>query len=212
MAKEGKKSGTANNNNSITVETALDAAINGDNAGSPTSIPLEEECTDTPENETASTPKTVDRTLGCVVYQLDNQRLTESDLALAWKEFNNPRFNGRKISFKVRAIDQRTNQYMGEIVQITVIPNDLTHGSVSGRTIGFSGFLTGEVQTPNREGGGLCPQDPEGWEGAPIWVSISYDVYDQVGRIEAYKKNRTEYPLAKVDVSTALDLTANQVG
>jgi len=172
--------------------------------------PEELETGEPKEDDTESVKEDEPRTMrvshvyGCIVRPADGTYLTEAKVALAWKEFNNVNSGAREIPLAAQAVDPITGKEVGEPIGFRLVPNDITHGSTSGRTIGFSGYLTRNVSTPN---GGLSPNDAIGWSDGYIWVSIAFDLYDQIGRIDSYVNNSNRYELAAIEVSTALDLS-----
>lgn len=164
------------------------------------------------EDFTAETPETsvkrrVNRIYGCIVRPSDGMYLTEAKVAMAWKEFSNMNSDARIIRLTAQTVDPSSEERVGAPVEIEIIPNDITHGSVPGRTIGFSGYLANKASIPNWENGGVNPQDTVGWNEDHIWVSVVFDTYDQVGRIDSYANSISGYKLATVKPSTALNLS-----
>lgn len=153
-----------------------------------------------------SAKRRVNRIYGCIVRPSGGAYLTEADVAMAWKEFSNINSDARIIRLVAQAVDPSSGEVAGAPVEIEIIPNDITHGSVPGRTIGFSGYLANKAPIPNWENGGMTPQDAIGWDDDHIIVSIVFDIYDQVGRIDSYANSISGYKLAAIEPSTALNL------
>lgn len=146
------------------------------------------------------------RVLGCMVRPLDKANLTEADLALAWKEYNNAYTPAREVSMIAQAVDPDSGYEVYDPVTFVMTVYDLAHGGVPGRTIRFGGYLIGEIPEVPGGKGGLCPHDEIGWPTADhLWVSIIFDLYDQVGYIESYRNRAGEYKLRQIMPSSALN-------
>lgn len=151
--------------------------------------------------------KTADRVYGCAVKPV-NLMFTEAMIAEAWKESTNVYSKRREIHLVAQAVDPKTKENVGKSVKFSIIPNDLSHGSVPGRTICFTGYLTRNVNTPNHENGGLYPHDSRGWSDGDVWISIVFDLYDQIGEVSYYANKDKSYTLSNTGRSTALNPNA----
>lgn len=169
------------------------------------SVATEEDST--AETSDTSMKKRVNHIYGCIIRPSNDVYLTEAAVAMAWKEFSNMNSDARIIRLTAQAVDPSSGEIIGTPIEIEIIPNDITHGSVPGRTIGFSGYLATKASIPNWNNGGINPQDTVGWNEDHIWVSVVFDTYDQVGRIDSYANSISGYKLATVKPSTALNLS-----
>ena len=143
----------------------------------------------------------------CVVCPFeDDSPLLEEKITRAWKEYSNVNFPGRILRFVAQAYDTKARRFCGDPVHVEIIPNDISHGSVPGRTIGIAGFLVENTDTPNSDDGGLHPTDSIGWTRGRVWISMAFDLYDQIGHIVGYSNSDGDFSLPLSGMSTALGL------
>lgn len=151
---------------------------------------------------------TTDRVYACAV-RPKGLILTEAMVAEAWKESTNAYSKRREIHLIAQAVDPKTKENVGKSVDFSVIPNDLSHGGVPGRTVCFTGCLANNVNIPNYENGGLHPKDEIGWSEGCVWIAIVFDLYDQVGEVLHYvNKDGLPCELPATNRSTALNPNA----
>lgn len=151
---------------------------------------------------------TADRVYACAV-RPKGLILTEAMVAEAWKESTNAYSRRREIHLTAQAVDSKTKENVGKSVDFSVIPNDLSHGGVPGRTVCFMGCLANNVNIPNYENGGLHPKDKIGWSEGYVWIAIVFDLYDQVGEVLHYvNKDGLPCELPATNRSTALNPNA----
>lgn len=154
-------------------------------------------------------PVFADRTYACIVRPASGT-LRLDDLLLSIRELSNADSTAREISLRVQAATPRDREdivAVGAPVEIVLIPNGISNGGAPGRTVIIDGYLAGNVTTPNHEHGGLVPHDSIGWSTGKIWISVIFDLLDQIGVVDFYINEIDEFHLASIEMSSALNKT-----
>ena len=149
------------------------------------------------------------RTYGCVISPVGDRRILWSDISLCIKEATNQYTDDRVLRLKAQAVATEINRdrqrLIGNEVEIGIIITGVKIAGVPGRTIILYGWINDLEDTPNRENGGLSPNDRIGWRKT-TQLKIVFDYIDQIGQVVKYGNAGESYILPDTAASRALTM------